>query len=175
MKITSLLSNLIVEQSRFQVLYDKMVKPQGTPEPGERKPKGLMDFETLKSIIFADPTTKAPQNFDVEGASAEDMDNVKVGKYTQWMLKNFVLPTFTDERAGVEKGTAEYSRMMNEYQRLFIEDLFKVTEDLKKFERFKNQFPQDKRDINKLTVDDVYELTKDLSLEKTDSNLNLLK
>ena len=167
MRFTKLLTNLILENSRFQVLYDKMVKAAPGREGDARKPKGLMDFETLKSIIFADPTTKAPQNFDVEGASAEDMDNVKVGKYTQWMLKNFVLPTFTDERAGVEKGTAEYSRMMNEYQRLFIEDLFKVTEDLKKFERFKNQFPQDKRDINKLTVDDVYELTKDLSLEKT--------
>ena len=54
-----------------------------------------------------------------------------------------VLPTFTDERAGVEKGTAEYSRMMNEYQRLFIEDLHKMTDDLKKYERFKNQLPQD--------------------------------
>ncbi|MEY4572291.1 MAG: hypothetical protein RLZ10_1517 [Bacteroidota bacterium] len=167
MRFTKLLTNLILEQSRFQVLYDKMVKPGKGQEGVAKKPKGLMDFETLKQIIFADPTTKAPQGMTPETASVEDMDKVKVGKYTQWMLKNFIMPNFTDERANIEKGTAEYKRAMDEYQRLFIEDLFKVTEDLKKYERFKNQFPQDKRDINKLTVDDVFELTKDLSLEKT--------
>ena len=167
MRFTKLLTNLILENSRFQVLYDKMVKPAPSREGDARKPKGLMDFDTLKSIIFADPTTKAPQNFDVEGASAEDMENVKVGKYTQWMLKNFVIPTFTDERAGVEKGTAEYSRMMNEYQRLFMEDLHKMTDDLKKYERFKNQLPQDKRDINKISADELFDLVKDFKLEKT--------
>ena len=167
MRFTKLLTNLILENSRFQVLYDKMVKPAPSREGDARKPKGLMDFDTLKSIIFADPTTKAPQNFDVEGASSEDMENVKVGKYTQWMLKNFVVPTFTDERAGVEKGTAEYSRMMNEYQRLFIEDLHKMTDDLKKYERFKNQLPQDKRDINKISADELFDLVKDFKLEKT--------
>ena len=167
MRFTKLLTNLILENSRFQVLYDKMVKPAPSREGDARKAKGLMDFDTLKSIIFADPTTKAPQNFDVEGASAEDMENVKVGKYTQWMLKNFVVPTFTDERAGVEKGTAEYSRMMNEYQRLFMEDLHKMTDDLKKYERFKNQLPQDKRDINKISADELFDLVKDFKLEKT--------
>ncbi len=167
MRFTQLLTNLILEQSRFQVLYDKMVQPAKGQEGAARKPKGLMDFETLKQIIFADPTTKAPQGMTPETASVEDMEKVKVGKYSQWLLKNFVMPTFNDERTNIEKGTAEYKRAMDEYQRLFIEDLFKVTEDLKKYERFKNQFPQDKRDINKLTVDDVFELTKDLSLEKT--------
>ena len=167
MRFTKLLTNLILENSRFQVLYDKMVKAAPGREGDARKPKGLMDFDTLKSIIFADPTTKAPQNFDVEGASAEDMENVKVGKYTQWMLKNFVVPTFTDERAGVEKGTTEYSRMMNEYQRLFMEDLHKMTDDLKKYERFKNQLPQDKRDINKISADELFDLVKDFKLEKT--------
>jgi len=167
MRFTKLLTNLILEQSRFQVLYDKMVKAAPGREGDARKPKGLMDFDTLKSIIFADPTTKAPQNFDVEGASAEDMEKVKVGKYTQWMLKNFVLPTFTDERANAEKGTGEYRSIMNEYQRLFIEDLHKMTEDLKKYERFKNQLPQDKRDINKISADQLFDLVKDFKLEKT--------
>ena len=168
MKFTSLLTNLILENSRFQVLYDKMVKPAKGQEGDARKPKGLMDFETLKAIIFADPTTRIPEGLgDIDTISVDDMEKVKVGKYSQWLLKNFVMPTFNDERANIEKGTAEYKRATDEYQRLFIEDLFKVTEDLKKYERFKNQFPQDKRDINKLTVDDVFELTKDLSLEKT--------
>ena len=49
MRFTNLLSNLIVEQSRFQVLYDKLVKPspKAKPEPG-KKAKGIMDFNTLK-------------------------------------------------------------------------------------------------------------------------------
>ena len=167
MRFTSLLTNLILENSRFQVLYDKMVKPAKGKEGDARKPKGLMDFETLKAIILADPTTKVPQGKDIDELSVDDMENVKVGKYTQWLLKNFVAPVFNDERADVEKGSPEYKRMMDEHRRLFMEDLFKVTDDLKKYERFKNQFPQDKRDINKLTIDDVYELTKNLSLQKT--------
>jgi hypothetical protein len=167
MRFTQLLTNLILEQSRFQVLYDKMVKPAKGSDVEGRKAKGLMDFETLKAIILADPTTRVPQGEDIDTLTPEKMENVKVGKYSQWLLKNFVAPTFSDERVNIEKGSPEYKRMMDEYQRVFIEDLFKVTDDLKKYERFKNQFPQDKRDINKLTPDDVYELTKDLSLQKT--------
>ena len=168
MRFSKLLTNLILEQSRFQVLYDKMVQPAKGEEGIAKKPKGLMDFETLKAIIFADPTTRIPEGLgDIDTISVEDMEKVKVGKYTQWMLKNFVMPTFTDERAGIEKGTAEYKRAMNEYQRLFIEDLHKMTDDLKKYERFKNQLPQDKRDINKIPADELFNLVKDFKLEKT--------
>jgi Leucine-rich repeat (LRR) protein len=167
MRFTQLLTNLILEQSRFQVLYDKMVKPAPGREGDAKKPKGLMDFETLKAIIIADPTTRIPQGQDIDELSVQDMENVKVGKYTQWMLKNFVAPTFGDERANVEKGTPEYKRAMNEYQRLFMEDLHKTTEDLKKYERFKNQLPQDKRDINKISVEELFDLVKDFKLEKT--------
>jgi len=49
---------------------------------------------------------------------------------------------------------------------LFFEDLYKVKDDLIKFERFKGQIPVDKRDINKLTSDELYDLVKDFSLEK---------
>lgn len=168
MRFSKLLTNLILEQSRFQVLYDKMVKPAPGREGDTRKPKGLMDFETLKAIIFADPTTRIPEGLgDIDTMSIDDMEKVKVGKYTQWMLKNFVLPTFNDERANIEKGTAEYKRAINEYQRLFMEDLHKMTDDLKKYERFKNQLPQDKRDINKISADELFDLVKDFKLEKT--------
>jgi len=104
MKFTSLLTNLILENSRFQVLYDKMVKPAKGQEGDARKPKGLMDFETLKAIIFADPTTRIPEGLgDIDTISVNDMEKVKVGKYSQWLLKNFVMPTFNDERANIEK------------------------------------------------------------------------
>lgn len=168
MKFTSLLTNLILENSRFQVLYDKMVKPAPGREGDARKPKGLMDFETLKAIIFADPTTRIPNGLgDIDSISVEDMEKVKVGKYTQWMLKNFVAPTFTDERANAERGSAEYRSYMNEFQRLFMEDLHKMSDDLKKYERFKNQLPEDKRDINKVSSAELFDLVKDFKLEKT--------
>lgn len=168
MKFTSLLTNLILENSRFQVLYDKMVKPAPGREGDARKPKGLMDFETLKAIIFADPTTRIPNGLgDIDSISVNDMEKVKVGKYTQWMLKNFVAPTFKDERANVEKGTGEYRSIMGEFQRLFMEDLHKMSDDLKKYERFKNQLPEDKRDINKVSSEELFDLVKDFKLEKT--------
>ena len=169
MKFTNLLSNIIVEQSRFQILYDKLVKPPTRAKGDDRgkTPQNVMDFETLRAIIFADPTTKAPENFDIEGASAEDMENVKVGKYTQWLLKNFVNVSLTPEEKELDYRSPDYKRAVQRARDLFMEDLFKVTDDLKKYDRFKGQFPQDKRDINKLTIDDVYELTKDLKLQKT--------
>jgi hypothetical protein len=164
MRITSLLTNLILEQSRFQVLYDKMVKPAKGAEGDTKRAKGLMDFETLKAILLADPTTRIPQGEDIDTLSLESMDKVKVGKYSQWLLKNFVLPTFADERANVEKGTPEYKRMMEEYQRLFMEDLYKTTEDLRKFERAKQYLPQDQRDINKFTVETLFDTLKDFQI-----------
>jgi len=173
MKITSLLSNLITEQSRFQVLYDKLVKPTAAAKPTApgQKPKGAMDLETLKTIIFADPTTRVPQGFDKEGATLEDMDNVKVGKYTQWMLKHFIRPTFTDERADIEVGTPEYKRVAQEYRRMFLEDIDKLGVDLLKHERFKGRIPEELRDINKITPEQLYTAVEDFKLSK-DSKSN---
>lgn len=168
MNITSLLSTLILEQSRFQVLYDKMVKPSlKSKTPGEKEKKGLMDFETLKTIIFADPTTKAPENFDIDGASVNEMENIKVGKYTQWLLKNFITPKQTElEISGdmVDPKSREYKQALSEFRRLFMEDLYKTTDDLKKFERAKQYLPQDQRDINKFTPKTLFDTLKDFQI-----------
>jgi Leucine-rich repeat (LRR) protein len=162
MRLTNTLSTLITEQSRFQVLYDKLVKPSDKPrKPGE-KPKGAMDFETLKNIIFGDPSTTVPQGFDKESATFEDMGKIHVGKYVQWMLKNFIQPKLEDE-----VGTPEYKQNAKEYRRLFIEDMDKLNVDLLKFERFKSRLPVGERDINKYTPQtlslavDEFKLTKD--------------
>lgn len=163
MKFTSLLSNLITENARLQLLFDKFVKPNPKmkSEPG-RPARGIMDFDTLKNIIFGDPDTKVPNGFDKEGATFEEMSKVKVGKYVQWMLKNFVQP-----KLEYEVGTPEYKRAAQEYRRLFIEDMDKLNVDLLKFERFKGKLPEDQRDINKFTpaelslAVDEFKLTKD--------------
>ena len=154
---TNILKDLIVESSRFQVLFDKFVKPK------EKGKKGMMPFETLFAIIAADPTSKFPQGMDIDNAKLEDMDKVKIGKYTQWLLKNFVTPTNLD----VTPESPRYQGAYQQYQELFLEDLYKVTGDLQKFERFKNRLPQELRDINKLTPETLYDNVKDFSLEKT--------
>ena len=163
MKITSLLSNLITENARLQLLFDKFVKPNPKmkSEPG-RPAKGIMDFDTLKNIIFGDPDTKVPNGFNKEGATFEEMSKVKVGKYVQWMLKNYRQPQLE-----YEVGTPEYKRAAQEYRRLFIEDMDKMNVDLLKFERFKGKLPEDQRDIARYTpatlslAVDEFKLTKD--------------
>ena len=150
MRFNSVLRKLLTEeQSRFQVLYDKLVAPNKKDPKG----RGIMDFDTLKSIIFADPTTKAPENFDVDGASIQDMDKVKVGKFTQWMLKNFVKPSTQDldDIGTSDVNSPEYKNTMKEFKRRFVEDLFKFTDMLTKYEKIKQYLPQEQRDINKLT------------------------
>jgi Leucine-rich repeat (LRR) protein len=180
MKITTLLSNLILENSRFQVLFDKVVKPNPSDKGNAKgKAKGLMDFETLKEIIFADPTTKAPENFDIQGASAQDMEKVKVGKFVQWILKNYISPSMIQMNlpAETETNSREYQVAKKEYLRLFMEDLFKVKNDIVKFEKVKQYLPQDKRDINHYTISglfdylDTFELPEKLKDKKDKKEL----
>jgi hypothetical protein len=163
MNITSLLCSLINENARLQHVYDTYVKPNPKikTQPGQSA-RGIMDFDTLKNIIFGDPDTKVPNGFNKEGVTFEEMSKVKVGKYVQWMLKNFVQP-----KLEYEVGTPEYKRAAQEYRRLFIEDMDKINVDLLKFERFKGKLPEGERDIAKYTpatlslaVDD-FKLTKD--------------
>jgi len=155
MRITTLLSRLILEQSRFQILFDKMVKPPVSLDKKKTKAKGLMDFETLKKIIFADPTTKGPEGFNVDGATENDMETVKVGKYAQWLLKNFVNPSMSELELPadqeIDRTSKSYKKATMEFKRLFLEDLYKTTDDLKKFERAKTYLPQEQRDINRFT------------------------
>jgi len=158
MKFTNILKNIILEDSRFTLLYDKLVDKGGRkPEPGK------IPFDTLKTIIFADPTTRAPQSLlqNIETLTPEQMEIVKVGKYTNWILKNFLKPSFNDEMGDIEVGSPEYKQAVKRYRNLYLEDLYKVTDDLKKFERFKGQLEADKRDINKLTVDTLFDAVKD--------------
>jgi len=166
MKITSLLTKLIVENSRFQILYDKMVKPSTKKSEEGKQPKGLMDFEVLKSIIMADPTTKAPENFDIEGASVEDMDKVKVGKYVQWLLKNFVKPTLESDHPLLilDPKSGQYKSARKEFERLFMEDLYKQTERLEFYEKAKQYLPDDKKDIGKLSIKDLFDIYANFKL-----------
>jgi len=158
-KFTNILKDLIIESSRFQVLFDKYVKPAKDKKP-------IMPFQTLFAIISADPTSRIPEGMDETNAKPEDMERVKIGKYTQWLLKNFANPVI-DMGGITDPNSPQVKQAIKQYQDLFMEDLYKVTGDLMKFERFKNRLPQEYRDINKMTPETLYDQVKDFSLEKT--------
>lgn len=159
-RFTSLLRDLIIESSRFQVVYDKYVKPD------KRTRSSAMTFQTLFNIISADPTSRIPEGMTSETAKPEDMEKVKIGKYTQWLLKNYATPSM--EIIGIDNpNDPAVKQALKRYQEMFLEDLFKVTGDLMKFEKFKGRLPQEYRDINKLTPSTLYDQVKDFSLEKT--------
>ena len=159
----NLLKDLIVENSRFQVLYDKFVKPK------DKGQKGMLPFETLFALIAADPTSSFPDGIDMDNVTPKDMDRVKIGKYTQWLLKNFITPKLEPNHPLniVDPKSGQYKAALNQFRDLFMEDLYKVTTNLKKYERFKNRLPQEFRDINKLSIDTLQDQVKDFSLEKT--------
>lgn len=154
MKITSVLRNILLEDSRFENLYTKFVEPTPSKDPAKpNKPK--LKFDTLKQFIFADPTSKMPDNVDAEGLSIADIrglgNKFKVGAYTQWLLKNFFKPTFQGEQENVDPSSPEYKEMVKEFRRLFLEDLFKMNDIIGKFERVKPLIPAEQRDINSYT------------------------
>jgi len=164
MKFTTLLKSVILENSRFKILYDNLVPKK--EEKGKKSDPKKLPFDILKKIIAADPDSKFPQGFDFDTATPEDMEKGKVGKYTNWLIKNFMKPSASSIDADPSDERA-YGIAVKNYKDLFLEDLYKTTNDLKKFERFKNQLAADKRDIMKLSPSELFDLVKDFSLEKT--------
>ena len=156
MKFTSLLKSVILEQSRFELLFDALTKPSTDREGNKVKPK--LSKDEFVVLVNADPTTRT-NNVDMNTADSKDLAKVKAGKYVQWLIKNYLTPT--TER---QPGDYGYEREVAQVKETFIEDLYKVTEDLIKFERFKNRLPEDMRDINKLTPISLYNAVKDFDL-----------
>ena len=153
LRFTNILSNVILENSRYEVLVNKFAKAK---KKGQ-KPK--IDLETLRDLMMSDPTTKQ----DLESGEQEIK---KVGAYSQWIIKQWMgLQQKADEVYAY--GSNEWGVKLEQLQEQFMEDLYKTTEDLQKFHRFKSQIAQEKRDINKITsVDELYDLTKGFSLEQ---------
>ena len=156
MKFTSLLKTVILEQSRFELLFDALTKPSKDKEGNKVKPKLSKDEFIL--LVNADPTTRT-NNVNMLTADSKELAKVKAGKYVQWLIKNYLLPK--TERQPGDNG---YEKEVKQVKETFMEDLYKVTDDLTKFERFKNRLPQDMRDINKLTPSLLYDAVKDFDL-----------
>jgi hypothetical protein len=155
LSFTDILGKVILENSRYEVLVNKFAKAK---KKGQ-KPK--IELDILTDLMQADPTTKG----DFEGD--RDTRNVKkVGAYSQWLIKQWMgLQQKADEVYAY--GSPDWGVKLEQLQKQFMEDLYKTTEDLQKFHRFKSQIAQEKRDINKITsFDELYDLTKGFSLEQ---------
>jgi len=156
MKFTSVLKSILLENSRFELLYDNLTKPTKNKEGRTQKPK-LTEKEFF-DLVSADPTTR-PENIDF--SNKEQLKDVKAGKYVNWLIKSYLgLPSTVE----VSPDNPEFKRELTTKKELFFEDLYKITDDLKKFERFKNRLPQESRDINKMTPRDLYNAVKDFDL-----------
>lgn len=155
LSFTNILSRVILEQSRYDVLVDKFAKAK---KKG-KKPK--IELDILIDLMQADPTTKG--EFD---GDRDTRDVTKVGAYTQWIIKQWMnLQQEADKHYAY--GSPDWGVKLEKLQEQFMEDLYKTTEDLQKFHRFKQQIPQEKRDINRIeSFDELYELTKGFSLEQ---------
>lgn len=150
------MKKVILEQSRFELLFDALTKPSTNKEGKKVKPK--LSKEEFIALVNADPTTRT-NNVDMVTADSKELSNVKAGKYVQWLIKNYLTPT--TERQPGDNG---YDKEVKQVKDTFLEDLYKVTEDLTKFERFKNKLPQEMRDINKLNPSALYDAVKDFDL-----------
>jgi hypothetical protein len=155
MKFTSLLRTIISEQSRFEVLYNALTKP--TENKGGVKTKPRLTKKEFIELVKADPTTKL-NNVNIDTATSDELSKVKAGKYVQWLIKNYLSPV--TERQPEDNG---YDREVAQVKDTFMEDLYKVTDDLKKFDRFKSRIEGEK-DINKMTPDQLYDAVKDFDL-----------
>lgn len=159
MKFTTLLRRVILEEkSKFEILFDKLTTPSVDKQGKTRKPQ--LTKEEFFELMSADPTTKL-NNVDLASASPEELSTVKAGAYTPWIIKHYLTPV-TEKQPG-ERG---YEEQVKQAKELFMEDLYKITNNLEKFNRFKSQI-QGERDLNKLTPDELYNKVKDFSLEKT--------
>lgn len=153
MKVLNIVKKVILEQSRFEVLMDKYTTIKKNKEGKKVNP--LLDITKFAQIIFADPTTKKPADFDTTNLSLENLSKVQPGAYTNWLLKCYDNPQLDPDTAEMtEPGTTSYKKAIDDARGLFMEDLFKATDDLKKFTKYKQYFPLDKRDINKFSSPD---------------------
>ena len=161
MKFKDLLKKVIVEQSRMDVLADKLTK-------AEKGKKPLLTPEELFALVVADPQTKVQDGIDIDEFGGDFSVVKKVGPYAQWIIKTYLNQRPKDSEGQFldlsDKVNANAARMMRSQ---FMEDLYKITTDLQKFDRHKGKIPAEFRDINKLTPESLYNLVKDFSLEKT--------
>ena len=158
MKFTSILKKVILEeQTRFEVLLDNLTKPRKNKDGEKIKP--ILSKEDFFNLVQGDPTSRM-NNITID--DVKNYSKIKAGAYVQWLIKQYLNPK-TESSSDSDYYNTEVKIMKDR----FFEDLYGVTNNLKKFDRFKTRLPENFRNINTLNVDELYDLVKDFSLEKT--------
>lgn len=164
LNLNNLLENIIIEDSRYDVLMSTYA------EPRKKGKKPRMGADQLRLIMLADPTSKFTEDADVD-----DGEINKVGAYTTWILKQYLTLSAQVSADGVDYSNdkeSPFQKALTEKTRLFNEDLYKVTENLKKYNHVKKlgKF-NDEKDIGKIKsfieLDDIV-LKYDIDVDQID-------
>jgi hypothetical protein len=136
---------------------DNLTKPRKNKDGEKIKP--ILSKEEFFNLVQGDPTSKM-NNITID--DVKNYSKIKAGAYVQWLIKQYLNPK-TESSSDSDYYNTEVKIMKDR----FFEDLYGVTNNLKKFDRFKTRLPENFRNINTLNVDELYDLVKDFSLEKT--------
>ena len=166
-KFTNLLRDIVLENAKYNYLEKTYLETKNTNKPDKNESGKKIPFKIFMSFVAADPTSKIPQGMDVNRATPEDMKKIKIGKYVEWIIKNYISPKIEFQSGITDPNSPAVKQGIKEWQDLFLEDLYKTTQDLMKFDRFKNRLPIELRNIDNLTPETLYDNVKDFSLEKT--------
>ena len=153
-KFKEILTNLIIEDSRYDVLMKKYTTPK------KKGKKAIMPKEELRLIMLADPTTKSEQDSDID-----DGEIKKVGAYTNWLIKQWMgLQQEADKEYAY--GSPDWGVALERHQQTFWEDLYKTTEDLEKFHYLKKTKKyKGQKDIGQIkSLHDLYNNVKDYKI-----------
>lgn len=154
MKFTEILKSVINESSKFKVNFDKYVSKD---DEDTSKP---LTYSEYVEIVKADPTTRLNGvEITSDIPEKEHFEKIKAGSYVPWIIKSYL-----NVKGESLPGERNYERDIKRAKDRFMEDLFKVRENLIKYDRFKHRFPKEYRDINKLTPRELYGLVKDFDL-----------
>jgi hypothetical protein len=146
MKFNDLLKSVILENSRYDILKKTLTVPR---KKDDKVIPAKMTPQEFDKIVLADPTTRRAGD-----------EIKKAGTYVNWLVKQFLSLVPEDE----QEGTPRYKSELKRKKDLYFEDLYKTTKDLQKFDKFKQKLPQDIRDINKLSIDGLFNAVKDFDL-----------
>lgn len=159
MKFTNLLKTIILEAApKTTHLIDTYTKTIKKKDGKIKKPK--LTIEELSQLIAGDPDSKL-HNIELPTKDVKQLEQVKAGKYTPWIIQQYL---GLNQQTEIPYGESGYEREVATLKSRFLEDLYKVKEDLQKYDRFKKRLPEDKRDILKLNTKELYDLVKDIDI-----------
>ena len=138
MRFTNLLKSIILEaQEKIDFLIDTYAKSKKKKDGSIKKAK--LTPKELSILVAADPETNL-HNVEIPTSDVKELAKVKAGPYSPWIIKRYLE---LNQNTEIPYGESGYERELKTLKDRFMEDLYKITEDLKKFDRFKSRIPQE--------------------------------